>query len=160
MKNLFKILVIVAIVLVVFIYFDNPVQENELLKGSNNAGQVIPEDMSKMVESESIFTRPKSGSSTLIGKPSSEVLEMLGKPSRVEPSMYGYEWWVYNSSFSTYQLVGVSEGIVTQVFSFGTGADVTPYKIGQSIEDIYRFTMIQSEITISIDSKYIYIFPQ
>ncbi|WP_313891401.1 CAP-associated domain-containing protein [Psychrobacillus sp.] len=153
MKNLLKILVIVAIVLVVFIYLDNPVQENELLKGSNNAGQIIPEEVSKMVESDSIFTRPKTGSSTLIGQPSSEAIEMLGKPTRIEPSMYGYEWWVYNSSFSTYQLVGVSEGIVTQVFAFGTGTNVTPYEIGQSIEDIYRFTIIQSEITISIDSN-------
>lgn len=153
MKNLFRILIAVAIVLVIFIYLDNPVQQNELLTGSNNSGQVIPQETMEMVETSNIFSRPKTGISTLIGKSPEEVVKLLGKPNRVEPSAYGYDWWVYNTSFSSYQLIGVSEDQVRQVLAIGNQIDVTPYKIGQTLEDIYRFTIVQSEITITIDSN-------
>lgn len=153
MKNLFRILATVAIILVIFIYFDNPVKENETLTGKNNSEQVITQHTSEMEESNNIFTRPKTGVSTLIGKSTSEVTKTLGKPTRIEPTVFGYEWWVYNNSFSTYQLIGVTDETVTQAFIIGEEIDVTPYKMGQSLEDIYRFTLVQSEITISIDKS-------
>jgi uncharacterized protein YkwD len=153
MKILFRILIAIAIILVLFIYFDNPIQENELLTGSNNKGQIIPQETEEIVENNSIFSRPKTGISVLVGRPSSEVIKLLGKPTRIEPSAYGYDWWVYNTSFSSYQLIGISDEKVKQVFVIGNKVDVTPYNIGQSIEDIYRFTLVQSEITITIDSN-------
>ena len=153
MKNLFRILAAVAIILVIFIYFDNPVKENETLTGKNNSEQVITQHTSEMEESNNIFTRPKTGISTLIGKSTSEVTKTLGKPTRIEPSVFGYEWWVYNNSFSTYQLIGVTDETVTQAFIIGEEIDVTPYKMGQQLEDIYRFTLVQSEITFSIDKN-------
>lgn len=153
MKNLFRIIIAIAIVLVIFIYFDNPVQENELLTGSNNSGQVIPQETPEEVDTYSIFTRPKQGVSTLVGKSADEVTTMLGKPTRVEPSAYGYDWWVYNASYGSYQLIGVEDEKVKQVLAVGNNIDVSPYKIGQLLEDIYRFTIVQSEITISIDSN-------
>ncbi|MFJ8066234.1 CAP domain-containing protein [Psychrobacillus sp. NPDC096426] len=153
MKNLFRILMIVTIVLVVFIYFDNPVQENELIMGSNNSGQLIPQQLVEVSEPTNIFDRPREGISTLIGEPSQTLIDMFGKPHRIEPSGFDYDWWVYNDSFSTYQLFGISDGIVTQAFAIGNDIDVTPYKIGQTLTDIYRFTLVQSEITMSIDSN-------
>ncbi|WP_391120742.1 CAP domain-containing protein [Psychrobacillus sp. L3] len=153
MKNLFRILIAIAIVLAVFIYFDNPIQENELLTGSNNTGQIIPQESKEIVETNNIFSRPKTGISVLVGQPSSKVIKLLGKPTRIEPSSFGYEWWVYNDSYSSYQLIGVSEEKVKQVFVIGNSVVVTPYKIGQSIEEIYRFTLVQSEITIAIGTN-------
>lgn len=157
MKNLFRILIFIAIVLVIFIYLDNPVKENELITGSKNSGQVIPQETTEVVESNNIFTRPNTGVSVLIGQSSNEVVKLLGKPNRVEPSVFGYDWWIYNSSFSDYQMIGVSEDKVSQILAIGNKIDVTPYDIGQSLEDIYRFTIVQSEITITIDSN-IYTF--
>ncbi|MFJ5771279.1 CAP domain-containing protein [Psychrobacillus sp. NPDC093180] len=153
MKNLFRILVAITIVLVIFIYFDNPVQENELIRGSNNSGQLIPQQLPEVTEPANIFDRPKEGVSTLIGESSQKLIELFGKPTRVEPSGFDYEWWVYNDSFSTYKLFGITEGQITQSFAIGNDIDVTPYKIGQSLTDIYRFTLVQSEVTISIDSN-------
>ncbi|ALC86171.1 hypothetical protein AM499_10285 [Bacillus sp. FJAT-22090] len=157
MKNLFRILIFIAIVLVIFIYLDNPVKENELITGSKNSGQVIPQETTEVVESNNIFTRPNTGISVLIGQSSSEVVKLLGKPNRVEPSVFGYDWWIYNSSFSNYQMIGVSEDKVSQILAIGNKIDVTPYDIGQSLEEIYRFTIVQSEITMTIDSN-IYTF--
>ncbi|MEK4484993.1 CAP-associated domain-containing protein [Psychrobacillus sp. FSL H8-0484] len=153
MKNLFRILIAVAIVLVILIYFDNPVQENELITGSNNSGQLIPQKTPDVVEVNNIFSKPKKGISTLIGKPSHELTSLFGKPNRIEPSAYGYDWWVYNDSFSSYKLFGVAGDTVTQAFLIGSDVDATPYKIGQTLEEIYRFTIVQSEITMSIDEN-------
>ncbi|WP_277585760.1 CAP domain-containing protein [Psychrobacillus antarcticus] len=153
MNNLIRIVIAIAIVLVVFIYFDNPVHENKLITGSNNTGQVIPDTSSEVVEVESVFTRPKEGISTLVGGSSQAVIEMLGKPTRTEPSAFGYEWWIYNKSLTTYLLIGVEGEKVTQAFAAGANLEVAPYKIGQNIDEIYRFTIVQSEITFSIDSN-------
>lgn len=153
MNNLIRIVIAIAIVLVIFIYFDNPVQENELITGSNNTGQVIPNTSQDVAEVETVFTRPKEGISTLIGGSTQEVIELLGKPSRTEPSAFGYEWWVYNQSLTTYLLIGVEGDKVTQAFAAGGKVEVTPYKIGQDVDEIYRFTLVQSEITFSIDSN-------
>ncbi|SDM50515.1 Uncharacterized conserved protein YkwD, contains CAP (CSP/antigen 5/PR1) domain [Psychrobacillus sp. OK028] len=153
MNNLIRIVIAIAIVLVIFIYFDNPVQENELITGSNNRGQVIPDTSPEVTEIETVFTRPKSGISTLIGGSTQDAIEMLGKPTRTEPSAFGYEWWVYNQSLTTYLLIGVEGDKVTQAFAAGANLEVAPYKIGQNLDEIYRFTLVQSEITFSIDSN-------
>ncbi len=157
MKTLFHILVGMAIILLIFIYFDSPVRENDLITGSNNNGQLIPVEREEVVETVSIFTRPKEGISTLIGKSVKEVRTLYGNPARIDPSIYGYEWWVYNKSFSDYMLIGVKEDKVTQAFAIGNHVDTSPYKIGQSLEDIYRFTLVQSEVTMNIgDNTYIF----
>jgi len=153
MNNLIRIVIVVSIVLVIFLYFDNPVQENELITGSNNTGQVIPNSSPEVVEVETVFTRPKEGVSTLVGGSTQAVIELLGKPVRTEPSAFGYEWWVYNQSLSSYLLIGVEGETVTQAFAVGDNVDVTPYKIGQDVNEIYRFTIVQSEITFSIDDN-------
>lgn len=157
LKTLFHILVGMAIILVIFIYFDSPVQENDLITGSNKNGQLIPVEREEVVEAVSIFTRPKEGVSTLIGKPAKEVKTLYGNPTRIDPSIYGYDWWVYNNSFSDYLLIGVRDDKVIQAFAIGNKVDTAPYKIGQSLEDIYRFTLVQSEITMSIgENTYIF----
>lgn len=153
MNNLIRIVIAIAIVLVIFIYFDNPVQENELITGSNNRGQVIPDTSPEIAEVETVFTRPKSGVSTLVGSSTKAAIEMLGKPDRTEPSAFGYEWWVYNKSLTTYLLLGVEGDKVTQVYAAGANIEVAPYKIGQNLDEIYRFTLVQSEITFSIDTN-------
>ncbi len=153
MKNLFRILLIVVFLLLLYIYFDTPVQENEIITGSNNYGQLIPLEENEIVETNNIFARPKIGLSTFIGKPTKQVVEEYGKPIRVEPSSFGYDWWVYNDSFSSYMLVGVQDDKVTQVFAFGNKLDIAPYQIGQTLEDIYRFTLVSSEITMTLDEN-------
>ncbi len=153
MKNLFRILVVIAFILLLFIYFDTPIQENELITGSSNSGQLIPQEEKEIIESNNIFSRPKQGISTLIGKHTQEAIEQYGKPTRIEPSSFGYDWWVYNNSFSTYLLIGVQDDVVTQTFAVGSKIDTAPYQIGQDLEEIYRFTIVSSEITMFMDDN-------
>src|SRR3546814_16776729 len=79
--------------------------------------------------------RPNTGISTLIGKSISEVTKTLGKPTRIEPTVFGYEWWVYSNSFSTYQLIGVTGETVTQAFIFGRSEE---RRVGKECVSTFR----------------------
>ena len=80
----------------------------------------------------------------------------MGKPDRIEPSGYGYDWWVYLGDLNF--MVGVTEdGKVNQLYTAELSSDVTPFEIGQDIKDIYRFTIVGSEIDVHIDEN-IYTF--
>ncbi|MGE7836257.1 CAP domain-containing protein [Viridibacillus arvi] len=156
MKALFRILIILAAILVVFFYTNQSVKENELLTAPNSQGKVIPNQDVPNVNDKAI-PRPKDGLSTLVGKSTNALEKLEGKPSRVEPSAYGYEWWVYDEGYDDYLMVGVEGRKVTQVYIAGVNGAATPFKIGQSLDDIYRSTIIDTEVNVQIDEN-IYTF--
>lgn len=43
----------------------------------------------------------------MIGGDSEILLAKWGEPSRIEPSAYGYEWWVYNQDLAQYVNLGL-----------------------------------------------------
>ncbi|MGR3763733.1 CAP domain-containing protein [Rossellomorea sp. NS-SX7] len=87
-----------------------------------------------------------------MGKSTEKVIEAFGEPERIEPSSYGYEWWVYPISSKQYIQLGVHDNKVVTLYTIGNEVDVTPYKLGQKLEDIYRFTIIESEIVVNDES--------
>ncbi|WP_253275466.1 CAP domain-containing protein [Rossellomorea aquimaris] len=146
-----RILIILVIILFIGIY-QGQKQENEPLKGPET--QTLKEDNENQLN-QSIETsgeRPTSGLSTWIGKDTKKVIEAFGDPERVEPSSYGYEWWIYPISDKQYIQMGVNNDKVVTLFAIGNQVDVSPYKLGQSLEDIYRFTIVDSEIVVNDDS--------
>jgi uncharacterized protein YkwD len=96
--------------------------------------------------------RPVTGLSTWIGKSGDKVIEKFGEPERIEPSSYGYDWWVYPISPKQYIQMGMEDNKVVTLYTIGNEVDVTPYKLGQKLEDIYRFTIIESEIAVKDES--------
>lgn len=54
-------------------------------------------------------------------------------------------------------MVGVEEGKVNQVFSADIEADLTPIAIGQNINEVFRFSIIESEVNVILDNN-IYTF--
>ncbi|MBK3495433.1 hypothetical protein JFL43_11340 [Viridibacillus sp. YIM B01967] len=156
MKALFRILLILAAILVVFFYTNQSVKENELLTAPNSNGKVIPQKEAPTVNGEAI-PRPKDGLSTLIGKSTKSLAKLKGEPSRKEPSAYGYDWWVYDKNYDNYMMFGVEAGKVTQVYISGANVEAEPFKIGQSLDDIYRSTIIDTEVNVQIDEN-IYTF--
>lgn len=145
MKDLLRIMIFLAIVLIGLFYLDPSISENELLEAPRPADP-LPSD--NLTENVLDVDRPASGLSTYIGKSTDEWLADRGKPDRIEPSAYAYEWWVYDASYSNYVLVGVKEGRIAQVFAAGESTDVAPYSIGQPLEELYRFTIVQNEVTV------------
>ncbi|ANU19744.1 hypothetical protein BBI15_05745 [Planococcus plakortidis] len=145
MKDLLRIMIFLAIVLIGLFYLDPSISENELLEAPRPADP-LPAD--NLTESGLDVERPASGLSVHIGKPAKEWLTEHGKPERIEPSAYGYEWWVYDAAYSNFVMAGVKDGHIVQVYAAGESTDIEPYEIGQTLEDLYRFTIIQNEVTV------------
>lgn len=101
---------------------------------------------------ENAGERPVSGLSTWIGKGSDKVIDAFGEPERIEPGLYGYDWWIYPISRKQYLQMGVEDNKVITLYAIGNEVDVSPYKLGQKLEDIYRFTIIESEIVVNDES--------
>ncbi|TWT04744.1 CAP domain-containing protein [Planomicrobium sp. CPCC 101079] len=154
MKDLLRIMIFLSIILLVFFYFDSPISENETLEAPKTVDPLPAQDL---VEKSLGVERPSEGISVYIGKPTETWTADYGKPDRIEPSAFGYEWWVYNSSLSHYTMAGVKEGEIVQVYTAGTATDASPFHIGQSLDEIYRFTIIENEITVKYGTS-IYTF--
>ena len=144
-------MIILVIILIIGIY-QGQKQENEPLKGPET--QTLKENKENQLNQviETPGERPTSGLSTWIGKDTNKVKESFGEPKRVEPSSYGYEWWVYPISNKQYIQMGVMNHKVVTLYAIGNQVDVAPYKLGQRLEDIYRFTIVDSEIVVNDDS--------
>ncbi|WP_342463147.1 CAP domain-containing protein [Ureibacillus sp. FSL K6-8385] len=150
MKTLFRIL-IVLLFCIALIYFFTSDSSYELkpLEGPNSKSTVIPKtEIPKGDEDAS--PRPESGVSTYIHQDDDKLLKDFGKPDRIDQSAFGYEWWVYNRDPKSFAMFGVEGGKITQVYAAGKAVDVAPYKIGQSLDDIYRMTIVNPEITVKI----------
>ncbi|CAN7443455.1 CAP domain-containing protein [Rossellomorea sp. LjRoot5] len=144
-------MIIFVIILIIGIY-QGQKQENKPLKAPET--QTLKEDKENKVNQtiETPGERPASGLSTWIGKDTKKVKKAFGEPERVEPSPYGYEWWVYPISTKQYIQMGVLNHKVVTLYAIGNQVDVAPYKLGQRLEDIYRFTIVESEIVVNDDS--------
>lgn len=154
MKDLLRIMMFLSVILIVFFYFDTSIEENEPLEAPTTMDPLPADDLE---EDPLGVDRPAEGISTYIGKPAKEWLADYGTPARKEPSSFGYEWWVYNQSFSSFVMVGVKEGQIVQAYAAGTAVDASPFEIGQTLEDLYRFTIVENEITVKY-GKSIYTF--
>lgn len=150
-----KILVLLLLVMGFFYFMTDKVSENEPLespvqpgssiavpdKGPSNEGQGRP--------------RPEEGMSLLVGQKTEKLKEQFGEPSRIEPSSFQYEWWVYTEEPRF--MAGVLKGKVNQLYTADGKSDVAPFSIGQNVQDIHRFTPIESEIDVAIKDN-IYTF--
>ena len=94
-------------------------------------------------------TNPTVGLMSLIGKSTKEVKDKLGKPERVDLSSYGYDWWIYNEDLQEYVQIGVEHGEVVTVFAIGENANITPFKIGQSMGEIYTSHVIDTNVSLN-----------
>lgn len=88
-----------------------------------------------------------------IGKDIAFLHENLGAPNRVDPSMYGYDWWIYNDDLSQYIQVGVANKRIVTIYAIGKEVDITPFKIGQPVSDIYTTIPIEPNISLDYDGN-------
>ncbi|WP_240338401.1 CAP domain-containing protein [Peribacillus alkalitolerans] len=124
------------------------IQNNEVNK-KNSVVKVDPQND----DAEGILEKPDTGVATLIGKPTSELVLEFGKPSRVDYSAYGYNWWIYNQNDLTYLQAAVKDGKVVSVYGLGEQLNVQPFRIGQSVEEIYKTVFVESSVELSTDKS-------
>ncbi|MEK4629675.1 CAP-associated domain-containing protein [Solibacillus sp. FSL R7-0682] len=155
MKTLFRILIIATCIGIVYYYSNLDPSRTELLEGPSQITQPLLEVEPEQL-SQNELPRPTSGISKFIGASTGELLSNYGKPRRVDQSAFGYEWWIYIKNYEVL-MVGVEGDIVTQAYTNASSFDVTPYKIGQSLDDVYRMTIFEQEVTAEIGEN-IYMF--
>lgn len=155
MKVLFRILIIATCIGIVIYYSNEESSQTELLEGPSSITKPLVEPEHSM-PSEQYLPRPATGISTLIGKTSKEVLETYGTPKRIDPSEYGYEWWIYDTD-NGLLMVSMKEDRVNQIYTNNSKFDIAPFVIGEPLDDIYRTTVLGQEITVELEEN-IYIF--
>jgi uncharacterized protein YkwD len=94
---------------------------------------------------------PAQGIASFINKSAEELVAQLGEPDRIDPSAYRYEWWIYHLSEKKYLQVGIERSKVVTIYAAGKESDIEPFKIGQSIKEIYEDTSVESEIVVNVD---------
>jgi hypothetical protein len=121
---------------------DSPAQIKESFQ-KNQEGQ----------DRKHVTMRPKEGLSLLIGQDVLGLEKVLGKPVRIDESIYGYEWYIYNINYNRYVQVGVENSKVVTVYAIGGDLDVAPFEIGQPIEEIFNTQYIDTNIDINANGN-------
>ncbi|MEK5079520.1 CAP-associated domain-containing protein [Solibacillus sp. FSL W7-1436] len=155
MKVLFRILIIATCIGIVVYYSNEETSQTELLEGPPSITKPVVEP-EPAIPAEQYLPRPATGISTLIGKTSKEVLETYSTPKRIDPSEYGYEWWIYDTD-NGLLMVSMKEDRVNQIYTNNSKFDIAPFIIGEPLDDIYRSTVLGQEITVELEDN-IYIF--
>ncbi len=151
MKVLWKIGLLLVIVLAFFYITDDRVKENKPLESPVKHGAAIPVPGTGEGLLPERVARPEAGLSLYVGQSTEKLIDEIGKPDRVEPSDYGYDWWIYNRDLKF--MLGVVDGHVNQVYTADTASDVAPFIIGQGAEDIYRVTILETEVVTQVDDS-------
>ncbi|MBE1553585.1 CAP domain-containing protein [Sporosarcina limicola] len=155
MKVLLKIVFLLIVVLVLFYIMDDRVKENKPLESPVKHGTAIPVPGKGVGTTIPQRSLPKTGLSKFVGSNVETLLAEMGKPDRIEPSGYNYDWWIYTGTHQF--MVGVTQEKVNQIYSADITSDVSPFEIGQNVKDIYRFTIVESEVSVQIGDN-IYTF--
>lgn len=134
---------------------DSRVMENEPLESPVKHGTAFPVHDKEINEQIVGQARPKTGLSTFVGQSSENLINQFGEPDRIEPSFYGYDWWIYITG--SQMMVGVENNKVNQIFSANSQSDLLPFSIGQNINEVFRFSIIESEVNVQLDEN-IYTF--
>lgn len=148
MKALLRILLLLALLLIALFYVDQSDKKEETLKGPT---KTVPNTKIPKITSD-VTERPTEGWSTYVGEKIETLEKKIGEPQRKGPSAYGFTWWVYNSS-DEYILVGVEKGKINQLFITGENIDLSPFKLGQTIDELYRNTITDTEINVTVNKN-------
>lgn len=156
LKHIIRIAILVTVVLLIFYIADNRVKDNEPLEAPVKHGTAIPVEDKGIGSAIPQTSRPDEGVSIYVGKPVELLIEALGEPDRIEPSYYAYDWWIYQNEHRLMASV-TSEGTVNQLYTATEESNIAPFEMAQSIDDIYRFTIVGSEVDVKLDEN-IYTF--
>ena len=157
LKTILRILIIMAVLIVLVFYFDIYDKEQNGLMNQKDRTDEFNQAFENQLDKRDSTQGPDEGLMTLIGKKKKEVEDQLGKPMRVDLSSYGYDWWIYNRSQKEYVQIGIENGKVVTLFAIGEDIDISPFKIGQSMGDIYSTHLIDTMVSLHMD-KTTYMF--
>ncbi len=147
------IFVIIFLSYTLFIYYGqytpNEQHEEENVQISNEELTNLEEDHAN-VGKDSV---PSEGVLSLMEKSSEEITAILGEPDRIDPSAYDYDWWIYEQSDNEYIQIGVLNQRVVTVYAIGSEVNVKPFRIGQSVQEVFKIQPVTSTITLEYEGN-------
>lgn len=155
MKTLFRILIVATCIGIVVYYTNEEPFKTEMLEGPATITKPVVDVESKQQNLNGL-PRPSNGISIYIGKSIDKILDNYGKPNRVDQSKFGYKWWIYHSD-NELLMFGITDDRVTQVYTNSVNVNTEPYKIGQTLDDVYRMTIFEEEVAVEIEDN-VYMF--
>ncbi|MDQ0340308.1 uncharacterized protein YkwD [Caldalkalibacillus uzonensis] len=89
-----------------------------------------------------------------LGMTAAEVREKWGNPERIDPSAYGYEWWIYNHDWEAYVQIGIKDNQVNTVYTNAPGWQWKDWRVGQEREEWAGAWSEQEEYTFTYQWGY------
>lgn len=148
LKTFVRILIVCVILFVIGLYFsiNEKVKNDSFYQRQFN----LSKNNSLQNKNDEIQT---SGVFNLIGKDTNEVIKQLGKPVRIDESVFGYKWWIYNDNLNDYIQVGIENGKVVTIYIIGEDVNITPFYIGQPVNEIYSSYFIESILSVKYNDQ-------
>lgn len=80
-----------------------------------------------------------NGTSIHIGANIETVTDILGEPDRIDKSDYDFDWYVYNSDYNNFMMVGVDEGRICAFFSNSDNFSLDGILAGDPFTKTYKY---------------------
>ncbi|WP_209125493.1 CAP domain-containing protein [Alkalihalobacillus sp. BA299] len=91
---------------------------------------------------ESSHASISEGLHDLIGESSNVIEAQFGKPKRIDPSLYGYDWWIYDK-YDGYMQIGVENEKVVTIYVMDVGSLSEPFISGTDYEKLsYSYSFL------------------
>jgi uncharacterized protein YkwD len=152
LRTLFRILIISTIFLIIGFYLNVTGQDGKEVLIKKNLPKQSNEAITKNQQGQGrpSTERPKEGLSTLIGEDVESLEGEFGKPQRIDQTIYGYQWYIYNLHSNEYFQAGVEDGHVVSVYAIGDQLDIEPFEIGQPVEEVFNTQYIDTNVDINL----------
>lgn len=115
--------------------------------------QSTPQEADQTNGSQTPLEKPKEGLALLIGQDVSNLEKEFGTPIRIDESLYGFQWYIYNQSSNRYLQVGVENKRVVTIFALGESLNVAPFEIGQPVEEIFNTQFFDTNINLKVNGS-------
>lgn len=113
MVTLENMILILIIGTAAYLYFSRQTTKQTTRKKK----QTLVKGMRASSSSNAASTSQQRPLHQLVGKPAADLMGQLGQPKRVDLSMYGHEWWIYQNQQTSYIQVGVYKDQIQSIYT-------------------------------------------
>lgn len=90
--------------------------------------------------------QPPLDSIAHIGMSANSLIQAVGEPARIDPTISGYDWWVYNQDLTRFFMVAVRDERVVKIYSNAPGWRYKEAQVGMPVQAVSARMRLQKEI--------------
>ncbi|QHA91671.1 CAP domain-containing protein [Bacillus sp. N1-1] len=159
MKNVLRFALLIVVIVIGMDVYDKIEWRNigTEVERIINEEKFVLENTTEGVKQEESIAKDEplpelTGVEKWVGQEVDTIKSNLGEPDRIDPSSYGYDWWIYEQSNSAYLQIGVEENRVVTVFFMGDVDAGERYPMGEQASTIFDNEAPQEEIPVKFDA--------